>query len=65
MSENCDIIVIFPMFGQFQSGSRIPDALSVKLIFLLTVISYLTKTENKIKKLLTQLCLSKGIIFAK
>ena len=24
MSENCDVIVIFPIYGQF--GSRIPDA---------------------------------------
>ena len=29
ISDNCDIIVIFPIYGQFeQSGSRIPDAYS-------------------------------------
>ena len=38
-----------------QSGSQIPDALSVKLIFSLKVTFYLTKTENRTKKSLTQL----------
>ena len=33
-----------------QSGSRIPDAGSVKLTFSLTVTFYLTKTENRTKK---------------
>ena len=46
-----------------QSGSRIPEA------YLFIVTSYLSKTENRIKKSLTQLshyiALSKGIIFAK
>ena len=38
-----------------QSGSQIPDAGSVKLTFSLIVTLYLTKTENKTKKPLTQL----------
>ena len=33
-----------------QSGSRIPDAESVKLRFSSIVIFYLTKTENRTKK---------------
>ena len=45
-----------------QSGSRIPDAESVKLIFSLTVTFYLTKTENRTKKSLTQLS-HKTLIF--
>ena len=38
-----------------QSESWIPDALSVKLTFSLKVTFYLTKTENRTKKSLTQL----------
>ena len=40
-----------------QSGSRIPDAYPVKTLFLLIVTFYLSKTENRIKKSLTQLTL--------
>ena len=38
-----------------QSGSRIPDAYSVKLSFSLKVTFYLTKTESRTKKSLTEL----------
>ena len=38
-----------------QSGSRIPEAQPVKLIFSLIATFYLTKTENKTKKSLIQL----------
>ena len=38
-----------------QSGSRITEAQSVKLIFSLIVTFYLTKIENGTKKFLTQL----------
>ena len=38
-----------------QSGSRISDALSVKLKYSLIVTFYLTKSENRTKKSLTQL----------
>ena len=61
MSENLNVIVIFPIFGQFEAifrtilGSQIPDALSVKLIFSLTMTFYLTKIENRTKTSLTQL----------
>ena len=53
-SENCDVITIFPIYDQFeQSGSRIPDVESVKLIFSSIVTFYLTKTKNRTKKSLT------------
>ena len=53
-------IVASLLFLQFmvnseQSRSRILDAQSVKYIFLLIVIFYLTKTENKTKRSLTKL----------
>ena len=50
MSENCDVIVIFLIYGQF-GGIEKPDSarISVKLTFLLTVTFYLTKTENRTK----------------
>ena len=49
-----EIVTPLPFF-QFttnleQSGSRIPGAYPVKLIFLLIVSFYLSKTENRIKK---------------
>ena len=54
------VIVTSLLFFQFtanseQSGSHIPDAQSVKLIFSLIVTFYLTKTESRTKKPLTQL----------
>ena len=49
-----------------QSGSRVPEAWSLKLTFSLTVTFWLTKTENRAKKSLTHtIALSKGTIFAK
>ena len=51
-----------------QSGSRIPNAWSVKLTFWLRVTFYLRKTENRTKTFPTQLsyyCFNKGTIFAK
>ena len=39
------------------SESRIPDAKSVKLTFLLVLTFYLTKTQNRTKKPLTALTL--------
>ena len=38
-----------------QSGGRIPDTESPKIMFSLTVIFFLTKTENRTKKSLTRL----------
>ena len=55
MSENCDAIVIFLIYGQFGAIWN-PDAQSVKLIFSLIVTFYIiTKPENRTKKSLTQL----------
>ena len=60
MMTLCRKIVTLSTFFQFiadleQFGSRISEALSVKLIFSLTVTFYLTKTENRTKKSLTHL----------
>ena len=44
-----------------QSGSRVPDAWSVKLTFSLIATFYLTKTGNRTKKSLTQLFVLQGI----
>ena len=38
-----------------QFGSQIPDTYPVKLIFLLIVTFYLSKTESRIKKSIAQL----------
>ena len=46
-SANFDINVFFLMVNLQPSGTRIPDAWSVKLIFSSTITFYLTKTENK------------------
>ena len=37
-----------------QSGSRIPDAQSAKLIFLLTLTFYVTTTKSRTKKSVMQ-----------
>ena len=55
MPTNCDVITIFPIYGQFAVTWKIPDSQSAKLTFSLTVTCYLTKTENRTKKSLTQL----------
>ena len=57
---SCKRIVKSLLFFQFmanleQSRSRSPKALSVELTFSSIVTLYLTKTENRIKKSLTQL----------
>ena len=49
MLENCDVIVIYGFFAYLeQSGSRIPDTESAKLLFSVIVTFCLTKTENRI-----------------
>ena len=53
-------IVTSLSFGQFlanlqQRGSRIPDALSIKLTFSLIVTFYLTEDKSRTKKSLSQL----------
>ena len=56
MSENCDVIVILGFLANFeQSGGRIPDTDSAKVMFSVTVTFCLAKTENRTKKSLTQL----------
>ena len=61
--RSCWQMVTSLSFFQFmanmeQSRSWIQDAQSVKLTFSLTVIFYLTKTENRTKKSLSQLSYS-------
>ena len=67
MSANCDVVVIFSIYGQLeQSGSHIPDTNFVKLTFPLIVTFCVTEIENRTKKSLTQLSqywLSKGILY--
>ena len=54
MSANCDVIVIFPIYGQFGVIWKVDSGRIVsKFTFSLKVIFYLTKTENKTKKSLT------------
>ena len=44
MSENCDVIAIFLIYSQFGAIRKMDsDAQSVKLIFSLIVLFYLTK----------------------
>ena len=58
MSKNCDIIVIFPIYGQFGAIWK-PDSgrivCNIKLIFSPIITFYLTKIKNRTKKSLTQL----------
>ena len=56
MSENCDIIVIFWIFGQF-GAVRMPDSGHgvCKSMFSVIVTFCLKKSENRTKKSLTQL----------
>ena len=56
----CQQIVTSLSFFQFManlqlSGSRISEEWSIEITFSLTMTFYLTKTENKIKKSLTEL----------
>ena len=52
MSENCDVIVIFPILGQFGAiQKRIPDAKSVKLTFSSTATFILQKLKIELKSL--------------
>ena len=55
MSGNYDVIVLFPIFGQFGAIWK-PDSgrIVCKTTFSLIVTFYLTKTETRTKKSLTQ-----------
>ena len=56
MSANGNVIVNFPVYGQFGAIHKPDsDALSVKLTFSLKVTFYLTKTKKRTKKSLKQL----------
>ena len=53
---NCDVNIIFPIYGQFgEAGSQILEAWSVKRTFSLILLFYPTKTQNRTKKCLIQL----------
>ena len=57
MSANCDVIVLCPSYSQFRAIWK-PDSgriVYIKLTFSLIVTFYLTKTENRTKKSITQL----------
>ena len=47
MSENCDVIAIFPIYGQFGAFWKPDFGRIVCKTFSLIVTFYLTKTENK------------------
>ena len=56
MLANCDVIVIFPIYGQFGAiWKPDSDAWSVKFTFSLIAIFYLTENVNSTKVSLTQL----------
>ena len=56
MSENCDVIVIFRILANLeQSGCRIPNTDSAKIMFSVIVTFCFTKTENRTIKSITQL----------
>ena len=54
MSENCDVIVILQIFGQFEAVQR-PDSghRICKNLFSVIITFCFTKTENRTKKSLT------------
>ena len=53
MSENSDVTVIFPIYGQF-GAIRKPDSGRIVSKTYALINSNLTKTENRTKKSLTQ-----------
>ena len=58
MSRNCDVIVIFPIYGQIGAIWK-PDSGCIVyktfFFFSLIVTFYLTKSENRTEKSLSQL----------
>ena len=54
ITQNCDVIVIFPILSQFAAVRR-PDTESAKFMFSVIVTFCLTKTVNRNKKSVTQL----------
>ena len=56
MLENCDIIVIFRIFGQFEVIRRQDSGHRVWKSYVFSISNlFLTKTENRTNKSLTQL----------
>ena len=56
MSENYDVIVIFAFLANLeQSGDRIPDTESAKVMFSVIGTICLTKSSNRTKKSPAQL----------
>ena len=56
MSESSDVLSIFGFLANLeQSGGRIPDTESAKVMFSVIVTFCFTKTESRTKKSLTQL----------
>ena len=56
MSENCDVISIFPIYSKFGVIEK-PDSghIASKTYIFIKSTFYLTKTENRTKKFLTDL----------
>ena len=54
MSANCDVPVIFQIYGQFAAFQK-PDSGSMVYKTYIFIKSNLTETENRTKKSLTQL----------
>ena len=57
ISANCDVIVFFPIYGEF-AAIRKPDSgcmVCKTYIFINNNLFYFTKTDNKTKKSLMQL----------
>ena len=56
MLENCDVIVSFPIYGHFRATQKQDSGrLVCKTYIFIKIIFYLTKTECRTKKSLTQL----------
>ena len=55
MSANCDVIVIFPIYGQFGAIPKPNSGHIVCKTYIFIIFSYLRKTENKTKKSQTQI----------
>ena len=57
MSANCDVIVFFPIYGEFAAIRKADSGRMVckTYIFINNNLFYFTKTDNKTKKSLMQL----------
>ena len=55
MSDNCDVIVIFRIFGQFGAVRRLNSRRSLQVMFSVMVTVCPTEIENRTKKSPTEL----------